>query len=105
MKRPEKVKLGWKELEITYKPHVISEDGKDCFGLAQYHKGVIFISEDHYTEANLKIRGLLHELLHMIDFHYATELSEAQVSMLAIGLGDLSAQNPGLMKYIFEDMK
>ena len=102
MKRPEKIKLGWKEFDIEYKPHVISEDGKDCFGMSQYNKSVILISEDHYTEANMKIKGLLHELLHMVDFHYATELSEAQVSMLSIGIGDLAAQNPGLMEYIFE---
>ncbi len=103
MKRPEKVKLGWKEFSVVYKQHTISEDGKDCFGLASYNKGEIFISEDSYDGANLKIAGLLHELLHMLNLHYMTELTENQVSMLAVGLGDLAAQSPGLMKFIFEE--
>ncbi len=102
MKRPGKVKLGWKEFSVEYKPHVISGDGKDCFGLANYNKGKIFVSEDSYNDANERIVGLLHELVHMIDAHYKMELSENQVAMLTVALGDLAAQNPGLMKYIFE---
>jgi len=102
MKRPGKVKLGWKEFSVVYKQHAISEDGKDCYGLSSYQKGEIFISEDNCTKATQNIDGLLHELLHMIDKHYMTELSENQVSMLACGLGDLFSQNPGLMDYIFK---
>ena len=102
MKRPEKVKLGCKNLKIVYKPDVVSEDGKACFGLASYTKGEIYISEDKDDESNVRIAGLLHELIHMVDVHYMTELTENQISMLTVGLGDLAAQNPGLMKYVFE---
>lgn len=102
-KRPDLLKIGWKHLRITYKSTVIDMAGADSYGIVRYVPGEISISDSH-EEAVMCIDGLLHEVIHCISCHGDLNLSENQVSGIATGLGDVAAQNPDLIGFIFNSI-
>jgi len=100
MKKPTEIKLGWRIVKIIYKSIVLF-NGQDSYGRTDANEGKIEIATEKIDISNSKIKGLLHEILHIINYHYCINLAEKQIEILAIGLGDLAAQNPELIKYIF----
>lgn len=93
MRIPEKVKILYKEYEISEQENLHDENG-DLLGQIQYLPQEIILNSDAAEEQ--KQATLLHEVIHTLDEMYSIDPKEKQVEKLGNSLYMLQKDNPGL---------
>ena len=83
MRIPEKVKVLYKEYEISEQGNLHDENG-DLLGLIQYLPQEIILNADAAEEQ--KQATLVHEVIHALDEMYGIGLKEKQVEKLGNAL-------------------
>lgn len=70
-------------------------------GLFDGDKQMIHIHTHNQLDA--RVEALLHEILHMIDYHMDTELEETQIHRMSHGLYGVLRDNPLLLRQLQEE--
>jgi hypothetical protein len=71
----------------------VHPDGERCDGTLWYYENRIRLYKARGLHPDKLLVAYLHEMVHIIDFDMGTELSEEQISLLALGLQSWALEN------------
>lgn len=106
MKKPSKIKLGHKEYKIQYISHKLASK-KGIFGELCTNSQTILIDKS-LSELNTS-NTLMHEVMHILAHNFQWDLPAKTEELIAEtgtnGIFDCFAENPEILKYIYNSFK